>query len=184
LVAEIGYDRLTIDAVAARAKAGKATVYRRWSSKAELIADAFVCDAFEALSAPDTGHLRTDLLALSEHMWMRSGPVPRASVMTGIMSAVLANPELRQAFQAASHPPDSVVSAVIRRAVERGEIPEPGDLDVVGAVMPSMCLFHLVKTGAPPDAEFFETVVDRIILPALHFRGPCATEWNADVSSH
>jgi AcrR family transcriptional regulator len=180
-VAEIGYDRLTIDAVAARARAGKATVYRRWASKAELIVDAFVCDAFEVLNAPDTGTLRSDLLALSEHMWMRSGPVPRATVMTGIMSAVLANPELREAFQAASRPPDSVVSAVIRRAVERGEIPEPEDLDVVGTVMPSMCLFHLVKTGVAPDAEFFETVVDRIILPALRYRGRATAEGTSDV---
>jgi AcrR family transcriptional regulator len=172
LVAEIGYDRLTIDAVAARARAGKATVYRRWPSKAELVVDAFVRDAFAGLPTPDTGSLRADLLALSEHMWMRSSPVPRASVMAGMMSALLANPELRDAFNAASRPPESIVGAVLTRAVARGEIPEPEDLDALGAVMPSMCMFHLVKTGAPPNREFFERVVDRIILPALQYRPP------------
>lgn len=181
LVAEIGYDRLTIDAVAARARAGKATVYRRWASKAELVADAFVCDAFKGLEAPDTGSIRSDLLALSEHMWLRSGPVPRASVMAGMMSALLASPELRDAFHAAGRPPESVVAAVVRRAVERGEIPEPEDLETVGLVMPGMCMFHLVKTGTAPDRSFFETVIDRIILPALHYRTPKQPEGNADV---
>lgn len=170
LVAEIGYDRLTIDAVAARARAGKATVYRRWSSKAALVADAFVCDAFKGVEAPDTGSLRSDLLALSEHMWLRSGPVPRASVMAGMMSGLLASPELREAFHAVGRPPESVVSVVVGRAVERGEIPAPTDLETVGLVMPGMCMFHLVKTGAAPDRAFLETVIDRILLPALHYR--------------
>lgn len=169
LVAEIGYDRLTIDAVAARARAGKATVYRRWASKAELVADAFVCDAFKGIEAPDTGSLRSDLLALSEHMWLRSGPVPRATVMAGMMSALLANPELRDAFQAAARPPESVVSVVIRRGVDRGEIPTPEDLETIGLVMPSMCMFHLVKKGSAPDRPFFESVIDRVILPALYY---------------
>lgn len=178
LVAEIGYDRLTIDAVAARARAGKATVYRRWAGKAELVADAFVCDAFEDLEAPDTGSLRSDLLAVSEQIWLRSGPVPRASVMAGMMSGLLASPELREAFQAAGRAPETVVGPIVRRAVRRGEIPHPADLDTVGLVMPAMCMFHLVKTGAAPDRSFFETVIDRIVLPALHYRPPSPPEGN------
>jgi len=175
LVAEVGYDRLTIDAVAARARAGKATVYRRWPSKAALVADAFAADAFKGLVVPDTGSLRSDLLAMSEQMWFRAGPVSRASVMAGMMSALLGSPELRDAFQGVARPPQSAVSDVIRRGVERGEIPEPDELDTVGAVMPSMCLFHLVKTGKAPDHHFFETVIDRIVLPALRYRPEAPT---------
>src|SRR5215472_1625802 len=88
LVAEIGYDRLTIDAVAARARAGKATVYRRWPSKAQLVAEACACVAFN-LEPPNSGSLRTDMIAIAEHMWIESGPVPRAAVMAGLMSALL-----------------------------------------------------------------------------------------------
>ena len=184
LVAEIGYDRLTIDAVAARARAGKATVYRRWASKAELVVDAFVSDTFEALETPDTGSLRSDLLALSELIWVRSGPVPRATVMAGMMSALLASPELREAFHAASRPPETVVGDILRRAVERGEIPEPEDLEVIGAVMPSMCMFHLVKNGCAPARPFFESVIDRILLPALRHRTTAPhREGTADVNA-
>ena len=167
LIAEVGYDRLTIDAVAARARAGKATVYRRWASKAELVVDAFVSDAFSGLTAPDTGSLRGDLLAFAEGIWVRSGPVPRASVMAGMMSAMLANPELREAFQTLSAPPEVLVAEIIRRAVERGEIAVPEDPEVVGAIMPSMCMFRLVKTGAAPETPFFENVIDRVLIPAL-----------------
>ena len=172
LIAEMGYDRLTIDAVAARARAGKATVYRRWTSKAQMVADAFYCDAFERLEAPDTGGLRSDLILLAERMWIGNSPVPRTSVMAGMMSALLGSPELRQAFQAVARPPESVIGEVVRRAVERGEIPEPDHLETVGTVMPSMCMFHFVKTGAAPDRRFLETVVDRILLPALQYRPP------------
>jgi hypothetical protein len=62
VLAESGYDRLTMDAVAAEAKASKATLYRRWSSKPQLVVDA-VCSHKEHPPTPDTGTLRGDLLA-------------------------------------------------------------------------------------------------------------------------
>lgn len=174
LVAEVGYDRLTIDAVAARARAGKATVYRRWPSKAELVAEACACVAFK-LEPPDTGSIRTDLIAIAEHMWIKSGPVSHAVVMAGLMSAVLANPELRQAAQNTTRAPKSVVVRVIQAAVERGEIPEPDDLELLSMVMPGMSMVNFVKTGAAPDAHFIETVVDRILLPSLGYRSPTSS---------
>jgi len=170
LIGEIGYDRLTIDAVAARARAGKATVYRRWPGKAELVADAFLADTARGLETPDTGRLRTDLLAMAEYMWQPRGDVCRVAVMAGMMSALLANPDLRQAFQSAARPPASIVSVLIARAVERGEIPPPDHLELLGMVMPSMCMFRFVQDGTPPDRAFFEAVIDRIVLPALHPR--------------
>src|ERR1700709_873862 len=67
VLAETGYDGMTIDMVAARAKAGKATVYRRWSSKAELVIDAVACMKsadVDPATLPDTGTLRGDLVAM------------------------------------------------------------------------------------------------------------------------
>lgn len=170
LVAEIGYDRLTIDAVAARARAGKATVYRRWPSKAELVAEACTCVVLEGLETPDTGSIRTDMIAIAENIWIHSGPVPRAAVMAGLMSALLANPDLRQAVQHTSRAPQSVVAPVIQAAVDRGEIPPPDDLELLSMVMPGMCMFHFAKTGIAPDTNFIESVVDRIFLPALGYQ--------------
>ena len=67
VLAETGYDGMTIDMVAARAKAGKATLYRRWSSKGELVIDAVACmkkGDLDYSQLPDTGTLRGDLIAM------------------------------------------------------------------------------------------------------------------------
>src|SRR6476661_7275970 len=62
VLADVGYDRLTMDAVAARAKASKATLYRRWNDKASLVVDALLVVKHTA-ETPDTGTLRGDLIA-------------------------------------------------------------------------------------------------------------------------
>jgi len=54
--------------------------------------------------------------------------------------------------------------------VSRGEIPEPDDLDLIGLVIPSMCVFRLVTTGEPPTPEFLEKVIDTVLLPSLSAR--------------
>src|SRR5580698_2904876 len=65
LLMEVGYDRLSIDALAERARAGKATIYRHWSGKAQIVAEAVRCRAEETMEVvPDTGPLRGDLLEL------------------------------------------------------------------------------------------------------------------------
>ena len=63
LLAEVGYDRMSMDAVAARAKASKATIYRRWPGKQELVLDAVRSRAPGMAVPEDTGSLRGDLLA-------------------------------------------------------------------------------------------------------------------------
>ena len=180
LVAEIGYDRLTIDAVAARVKASKATVYRRWNSKAELVADAFACSGFAGVAQPDTGELRSDLLALAERIWLGSDPVPRSAVMAGMLSAMVADPELRDALKGMASPP-VIATAVIQRAVERGDIEAPTDLETILAVIPGVCMFRLLKTGIAPDRQFLESVIDRVILPSLHY-SPTSKAATADAS--
>src|SRR3954454_10191207 len=62
VLAEVGYDRLTMDAVAQRAKASKATLYRRWNSKAKLVVEALARMKTTSEEVPDSGDLRTDLM--------------------------------------------------------------------------------------------------------------------------
>src|ERR1700710_916480 len=63
LLAEVGYDRMSMDAVASRAKASKATIYRRWPGKRELVVHAIRCRGPQHVEPPDTGSLRGDILA-------------------------------------------------------------------------------------------------------------------------
>lgn len=167
MVGEIGYDRLTIDAVAARVKAGKATVYRRWESKAALVVDAFLEEMFGSIVLPDTGSVRHDLVDLSAQIWLDGGGVDRAQIMAGLISALLNNVELQAAFNDTCKPPLDMFDQVIQRGVERGEIPEPADRALIGWIMPGLCIFRITTSGVSPDREFIESVIDHLVMPAL-----------------
>jgi AcrR family transcriptional regulator len=166
LVAEIGYDRLTIDMVAARAGAGKATVYRRWANKAELVADALLRRHTE-YEVPDTGSLRGDLIALRDLVFAGGDSPYGTRLVSGMVSAMLADSELRQALASFATPPEQAITAVIERAVQRGEIAEPSDPALIAAILPALSLHRLIFTGQRPDRRFVDTVIDEVVLRVL-----------------
>lgn len=171
LLAELGYDRLTVDAVAARACAGKSTVYRRWPGKAELVVDA-ISRMKSFPDEPDTGSLRGDLEAMTCHFDASDDPFQTA-VTAGLMSALTHDADLRTAF--AEHfvgPRKARLRAVFERAVERGEIPPQPDTDLLAAVLPAMVLHRMLTTGLAPDADFARSLIGRIVLPLAHHPGP------------
>jgi AcrR family transcriptional regulator len=164
LLAEIGYDRLSIDAVAARAKASKMTIYRRWPGKAELVVDALSC-LRKPGEVPDTGSLRGDLEALASRS---DSPDVRfdAKLVLGVVSALARNPELRQVIREQFIGRGGVrLRQVFERAVARGEIPEGRNLDLVVSVFPALAIHHLLIFGELPDASFTAQVMDELILP-------------------
>ncbi|MGH3125959.1 MAG: TetR-like C-terminal domain-containing protein, partial [Streptosporangiaceae bacterium] len=96
LLAEVGYDRLTMDAVAARARAAKTTIYRRWQGKAELVVDSL--NSLKGVpDIPDTGSLRDDLRALAECITSAESRFG-AQVTIGMVSALARDAELRRLF--------------------------------------------------------------------------------------
>lgn len=169
LVAADGYDRLTMDAVAAAASAGKATLYRRWSSKAEL-----VVAAVQALVLPETfpvrgtGSLRTDLL---------SGVCPemglddprRLAVVSGLMTALHTDGELQRAVvDGLLGPRLTELQAVFQRAVDRGELDADTDVAVLATVVPATIYFHsILSRGAGNDPSLLTRVVDAVVTPLL-----------------
>jgi len=166
LIAEVGYDRTTIDAVAARAGAGKATVYRRWSTKADLVVDAFAQDA-TGTDPPDTGSLRGDLTELGRHLFGGHDQMFKTRLITGMVSAVLADPQLRKAFGRVTLPPVRAMEVIIDRAVARGEIAAPVDPGMLAAVLPSLGMHRLIFTGQGPDSRLVDAVVENLLMPAL-----------------
>ena len=103
VLAEEGYDGMTVDMVAARAKAGKATLYRRWPSKGELVIDAVACmkrGDFDLANLPDTGTLRGDLVAMIKPRTIEESE-RKMQVMAGLMSALARSPELSAAIDRA-----------------------------------------------------------------------------------
>ena len=170
VLAEVGYDRLTIDAVAARAGAGKATCYRRWAGKAELVVDA-VGRMKAAPTQPDTGTLRGDLVELTCH-FNDVDDTFRTDVQAGLVSGLVHDAKLREAFaELFIAPRKAVYRAVFDRAIQRGEIAPVPNYELLSDIVPSMVFHRLILTGRPPDPAFILTILDQIVLPLTK---PCA----------
>ena len=173
VLAETGYDGMTIDMVAARAKAGKATLYRRWASKPELVLDAVACLKAKDLdldALPDTGSLRGDLVAMVKPPTIQESE-RKLKVMAGIVSMIARDPQLAAAAQEALVEPRAAVNRVIfRRAVERGEISADVDLETLCMIGPSMVAYRVLMLGKPVDRDFLLETIDRIIIPAAFAR--------------
>ncbi|WP_425955007.1 TetR/AcrR family transcriptional regulator [Xylanimonas sp. McL0601] len=165
-LAERGYERMTMAGVAARAGAGKATVYRRWPSKAELVIDTIVCTAQGALcleDVPDTGSLRGDLAALralkhrDEGVW---------GALAGIAAELQHSPELAAvAEERLVRPRVAVVRGLLERAAARGELAPGLNLDLIAMVPTAMLAYRLVMRGEGLDAAFLRSLTDDVLLP-------------------
>jgi len=176
LLAQVGYDRMTMDAVAAEAKAGKATLYRRWSTKASLVVDALLRSK-QALQAPavDTGSLRGDLIAMS---CGQGGLTDQqsAGVMAGVITALHHDPDFALEFRTrVVHPRLETTRAVFERARERGEVAADLDLDLLAPALAGIVLHRSFVLGLDADEQTVARVVDQIILPAAT-RAPAVTE--------
>jgi AcrR family transcriptional regulator len=167
LVAEVGYERLTMDAVAARAKVSKATIYRRWDSKASLFVEAMRCRTFEDLELPDTGDLRADLLA-GLQCFRETGNGPDGGLFRGVLVAMRDDPELsRLVRERMVVPKHNLARAWLQGYVDQGLLPADADVDLFHEVGIAMVATRLVFTGEPVDDAFLSRVVDDVLLPLL-----------------
>jgi AcrR family transcriptional regulator len=175
VLAETGYDGMTIDMVAARARAGKATLYRRWASKGELVVDAVACmktNDIDPDNLPDTGTLRGDLLAMIKPHSIEDGK-RKLQIMTGVMSMISRSPELVNAVNAAIIDPRAAANRVLfARAIERGEIPADCDVESLSLISPSMAAYRVLILRKPVDRAFLVNLIDGVILPAVGLRAP------------
>ena len=167
LLCRVGYDRLTMDAVAAEAKASKATLYRRWSSKPSLVVDA-ILRTKEALQAPevDTGSLREDLMQMAcGHGGLTD--TRSAEIMAGLVTALHHDPDFAVEFRTrVLGPKIEIGRRVFERAQARGEITADLDLDLLSNALAGIILHRSFVLGLPADEKTVAQVVDEIIVPA------------------
>ncbi|GAB3598160.1 TetR/AcrR family transcriptional regulator [Angustibacter peucedani] len=167
LLSEVGYDRLTMDAVAGAARASKATLYRRWSTKADLVVDAVSRAAcVPSPDVVDTGSLRGDLLHLACDDGGFTDQVPMG-VMVALVTALHREPELRAAFDREFLEPRlALTRSLFERAAERGELAEGADVDLLAQVLPALVVHRVFVTGQHPTPDFVERAIDEVLLPA------------------
>jgi AcrR family transcriptional regulator len=163
LMAENGAHDLRMDDVAGRAGVGKATIYRRYRSKDELITAA-VAGLVSEIRVPDTGRTRVDLLALMRGaVDVYSGSV-EAAVMPSLVEAMSRDAELarlvREGFLAKRR---AALRAVLERGIERGDLRTDLDLDLALDVLGGPLFYRLLITGGPIDERLAEGVVELIL---------------------
>jgi AcrR family transcriptional regulator len=171
VLADVGYDRLTMDAVAARAKASKATLYRRWKSKAALVVDALLA-VKSTPGLPDTGTLRGDLI---EAFCGMGGLTDGQAVATfaSVLTAINTDPEFATAFRRDVVAPKAELSMrIFERARERGEVCPDADLDLLAPALAGIVLHRQFVLGGALTEDLVARVIDQIIIPAATHRNP------------
>lgn len=172
LLGESGIAAVTMEAVAQRAGAGKASLYRRWKSKDELLAEALTLYSPIDVEV-DTGSLRNDLVQLYAHYYGIGNHVMQAAVqeMLGNVRQHLAwtekvIPERLTARRAK-------VQALIKRAIARGEVAAPAEMEVLLDVVPAMILYRYNTRAQQVTRASIERLVDGMVMPMLQ---PSRTE--------
>jgi AcrR family transcriptional regulator len=132
LVGEVGYPRTTIEGIAARAGVGKQTIYRWWSSKAELVMEAYGQLVAERMPAPDSDRLAEDLTTFVTALYRVAEHPARVRALRGLMAEAQLDPVFAEAFRGWVQSRRDVLATLFTRAVDRGEV--PADLDVNHAV--------------------------------------------------
>lgn len=166
---EKGYRSTSIEGIAARAGVGKATIYRRYPTKASLIVDALRARLRLVDVLPDTGDLRADLIAMAtplvERLCGSDGPT-----LVAFMAERLREPELAAEFDRSVIGHKRVhLRKLVRDAVERGDLAPDTDVDVVAEMVPAI-VWHHALNHLPLDRGLPERVVDEVIRPRLAHR--------------
>jgi AcrR family transcriptional regulator len=177
VLAETGYEGMTVDMVAARAKAGKATLYRRWPSKAHLVVGAIASLTTTNMTlsdVPDSGSFRGDLDTLARAS--SGGNITlKMQILSGLTSSFQADPELATIVrEQLILPRTSLMRSLLLRAVGRGEISADRDLEALSLIVPSMMFYRCAVLDEPITPESHQRLVDEVLIPAvgLHSDAP------------
>ncbi|MEV6107189.1 TetR/AcrR family transcriptional regulator [Streptomyces sp. NPDC051940] len=165
----VGWNGLTIEGVAARAQTGKAAVYRRWSSKSDLVADALKAGLPPVDRLPDFGSLRDDLLGLvrmlRSRMYSRSGQALR--VLLDECDRGQAERFMGLIIGRVLEPGKELTCEIVKRGINRGDVRPDATSELVVDVLPAMMMYRHKVSGADVREEDLVRVVDEIMIPLL-----------------
>jgi AcrR family transcriptional regulator len=160
---EVGFDELTIERVATRASVGKATIYRRWSSKTDLVVDA-LGSLKPPLVHPDTGSTRDDLVQLFGAAPGKDHDPDSARLLVGLCMELQRSPEMGEMYRERfAGPRRQVAAEVLARGVERGEIRPDIDPDEIVDLLVGPLFYRQLVAGRPVDAAGLSRIVDLVL---------------------
>jgi AcrR family transcriptional regulator len=163
------------DEAAARARASKATIYRRWPGKRELVVHAIRCRGPQHVDLPDTGSLRGDIIATLRTAQEGIG-AEDVALLAGVLRAMRGAPEIADSLRKqVIEDKREVGRTIVRRAIERGELGPAADPDMFHEVAPALMFFRVLVTGEPVDDDFLAHAADDVLIPLLACSGARAT---------
>ena len=162
-LAAVGYGRLSIEAVARRAAVGKTAIYRRWSSKLEMVLEIVSEVAGQSLPLPDTGSLRGDLEILLRIV-ARALRHPLASqIIPDLLAEAARNPQIAETLQRALRLNQRDIGAqLIGRAIGRGELPTGTDPDAAIDLIVGPLYWRLAVARTPISAGYVSQLASLI----------------------
>jgi AcrR family transcriptional regulator len=163
LLAERGFDGLTIEGIAARAGVAKQTIYRWWDSKSDILFDALITDAEECFTSADHGDLASDLRdhlgQLTAFLTADSGAVFRA-----LAGQAQHTPAVAARFQAEVIAPQRERDrAPFLRAIERGELTADTDTDLAIDQLVGPIYYRVLITRQDVPSSFTDALVSRYL---------------------
>ena len=171
-LADVGYETLSIDDVAQRAGVHKTTVYRRWPTKAELVADAVRERSAERVEVPDTGTLLGDLQALARSVVGNIGSDVGAAMTKNLIAATVTSTAVADDTPRFWAERLELTGAIVARAVDRGELPPNVDANLLLETLIGPLYVRLLLTGEPLSRKVADQVA-RVVAagaPALVHR--------------
>jgi AcrR family transcriptional regulator len=163
----VGFDRMTMDAVAARARASKATIYRHWPHKTALVLDALSRRTALVHDVSDSGSLHGDL-----ERYVREAVVATAgidgSLVVGLLAVAARDPALAALLARQLHDEQvPTITELVHRARERHEVSPEVDPAIITEVLAGTVIMHILLLGLPGDDAFIRRLVDDVLLPLL-----------------
>ncbi|HMF04784.1 MAG TPA: TetR/AcrR family transcriptional regulator [Acidimicrobiia bacterium] len=163
LFAERGFEGFSVEDVADRAGVSKATVYRRYPSKVDLVVEAASCLAADEITFPDTGNLRDDVRGLARSLVERFRTSPAGRVMPVMIFERRRYPELDAGYRRFLADRKTRTREILRRGIERGELPPDTDVAVMGSMLVGPIFHRLMITQEPLSDAFVDALVDAVL---------------------
>lgn len=163
LLTEVGYDKMSVDEVASRAGVHKTTVYRRWPTKAELCAAAADLEVADAIPMPDTGSLVTDLKLLARDVAKNIGTEGGGRRSRSIVAAAATSDDVAEVLHSFWERRLALTAAIVERGIERGELSESTDPNLLIETIIGPLWVRLLLTGEPITEDIANEVVDLVV---------------------
>nr|WP_156000119.1 TetR/AcrR family transcriptional regulator [Streptomonospora sp. PA3] len=174
-LAKHGYGRLSIEAVARRAGVGKTAIYRRWSSKLQMVLEVVSAAAVKVMPVPDTGTLSGDIRELLDAGAQAMRHPLASQIVPDLLAEASRNPDIAETLENALRETQQGVSAVmIKNAVERGDLPADTDAELAFDMVFGPLYWRVAVTRSPVSNDYLDRLAEGATAALIGAHGPAA----------